>query len=342
MIPTRWVERLALRLGQAPQPVLDTLLAPLQARALMAAQRAGVLARLDRAPAPAATLARELGLDAECLTLVLRVLCAMGYVVQRGTIFRLSALGRRHFGARASAPFAAFVDYGPPQWTMIEQLDDVLRTGRGIDFHDRQTPDEWDAYQRAMFENAQSFAAWLTRELPVRRGAEHCSDLAGAHGYVGAALCRKHRGLRSTVYDRAEALPRAAELARQHHYDDVVRFEAHDIRHDALAQGVDVSLLCNILHHFPAPQNRAILQRVRASMRPGGTVAVFEIETPHASAAPEAASDGFALYFRISSSSTCFRGDDYAQWLREAGFVDVRAVRSVRLPSRVLVVGRVR
>ncbi|MEY4515139.1 MAG: hypothetical protein RLZZ450_7261, partial [Pseudomonadota bacterium] len=50
--------------------------------------------------------------------------------------------------------------------------------------------------------------------------------------------------------------------------------------------------------------------------------------------------DGFALYFRISSTSTCFRGEDYAGWLREAGFLQVRVVRSLRMPSRVLVTGR--
>lgn len=341
MIPTRLIEWLAVQLGKAPQPVFDTLLAPVQARALIAAQRAGVLARLGQGAASVELLASELDLDAECLGLVLRTLSAMGYVRRgQGDRYRLTATGLRHFAASASVPCSAFVEYGAAQWAIVEQLDQVLRTGRGIDFHDCQSADDWEAYQRAMLENARTFAAFMAEKVPVRPGATRCVDIAGAHGYVGAALCRKHRALRSTVLDRAEALPHARELARVHGFDDVVTHSACDLRTDALGEQVDVSLLCNILHHFSAAQNRAILARVRASMVPGGTVAIFEIETPGEHAAPDAIGDGFALYFRISSSSTCFRGEHYVGWLRDAGFRDVRALRSARLPSRVLVLGR--
>lgn len=341
VIPTRLIEWVALRLGKAPLPVFDSLLAPVQARALIAAQRAGVLTRLARGPAPTATLAHELSLDAECLGLVLRLLRAMGYVERRsGDLWRLTRLGTRHFGARASAPCDAFVEYGAAQWAIVEQLDKVLVSGRGIDFHDHQSPAQWDAYQRAMFENAASFAAFLVDEVPVRTGATRCVDIAGSHGYVGAALCRKHRGLSSTVLDRPEALVSAQALAVQHGYRHLVRFEANDVLRDSLGEHVDVSLLCNILHHFSAAQNRAVLARVRSSMAPQGTVAIFEIETPAADAAPDTIGDGFALYFRISSTSTCFRGEDYAGWLREVGFEHVRVVRSLRMPSRVLVTGR--
>lgn len=341
VIPTRLIEWLALRLGKAPLPVFDSLLAPVQARALIAAQRAGVLKELGRAPASTDALARALSLDAECLGLVLRLLRAMGYVERRpGDLWRLTRLGVRHFGARASSPCDAFVEYGPTQWAIVEQLDKVLASGRGIDFHDHQTPAQWDAYQRAMFENAASFAAFLVDEVPVRSGATRCVDVAGSHGFVGAALCQKYRGLASTVLDRPEALNAAQAIALQHGYQHLVRFEACDILRDALGERVDVSLLCNILHHFSADQNRAVLARVRRSMAPDGTVAIFEIETPDPDAAPDAIGDGFALYFRISSTSTCFRGEGYASWLREAGFERVRVVRSLRMPSRVLVTAR--
>ena len=69
VIPTRFIEWLALLLGKAPLPVFDSLLAPVQARALIAAQRAGVLTRLGRGPASVQGLAHELSLDAECLGL---------------------------------------------------------------------------------------------------------------------------------------------------------------------------------------------------------------------------------------------------------------------------------
>ncbi|MDB4991398.1 MAG: O-methyltransferase family 2 [Myxococcaceae bacterium] len=336
IIPTRAAEWLALQLGQVPNPVLDALLAPMQTRTLLTAQRSGLLARLSER-ADVRTLARELALDEECLGLVLRVLQVMGYVTKRRDEWGLSRMGRRYFGPQARQPYSAFLEHAASQWTMMERLDEVLEAGRGIDFHEHQTQAEWDAYQRAMLENAQGFAWFVADHMPVQEGATECVDVAGSHGFVGAALCRKHRGLRSLVLDRAEALPHATKLAREYGYDDLVRFEQGDVRELALQAPADVLLLCNILHHFSTSENRQTLARARRGLKPGGSVGIFEIETPAADAPPDAAGDGLALYFRISSTSACFRGQDYADWLTEAGFVDVRVVRSVRLPSRMLV-----
>ena len=117
-------------------------------------------------------------------------------------------------------------------------------------------------------------------------------------------------------------------------------FREADLRTDDFGRDVDVALLCNILHHFPASENVAILKRLKKAMKPGGSVGIFDIETPSDDATPDAAGDAFALYFRITSTSTCFRGDDYVTWLREAGFADAKVIRSVKMPSRMLVVGK--
>jgi hypothetical protein len=331
-------EWLAFRLGKAPLPILDVLLGPIQARALTTAGEVGLLDRLARGNGTTPALAKELALDPECLRLVLRVLRAMGYVDLDAGMWSLSALGARHFGDDAAERYDAFVAYGAPQWKMVESLGGVLASGRGIDFHDAHTAEEWARYQAAMFENARAFSWFVVDNVPVPRGAKACLDVAGSHGWVGAELCKKHPGLVSTVLDRTEALATAKEIARAHGYADRVMFREGDLRTDSFGQDVDVALLCNILHHFTAEQNRETLARLRPALRPSGTVAIFEIETPADDAPADAAGDAFALYFRITSTSTCFRGDDYVSWLRDAGFRDPRVVRSVRMPSRMLVV----
>jgi O-methyltransferase domain len=333
-------EWLALKLGKVPLPILDVVLAPLQSRALMVAVRRGILQRLARAAATTDALASDLALDRECVGLVLRLLRSMGYLEIDDNTWALSAVGRRYFGEDASEPYSAFVEYGPAQWEMIEKLDRVLESGKGIDFHDTQSAADWDAYQRGMFENARAFSWFVDQNLPVRRGATKCIDLAGAHGWVGASLCRKYPGLTSVVLDRPEAIAHARPIAERSGYADVVTFVEGDVRTSPLGTGNDVALLCNILHHFSEAENRAILGRAHAALRAGATIGIFEIETPEEDAGADAPGDAFALYFRITSTSTCFRGRDYTAWLEEAGFVDVRVVRSVRMPSRMLVVGR--
>jgi SAM-dependent methyltransferase len=264
----------------------------------------------------------------------------MGYVALAKDRYRLTGKGRRHFGPAAAEPYAAFARYGPPQWKMLERLASVVRSGEGIDFHNHQTAEEWRLYQAAMLENARGFGWFVAERMPVPSGATQCIDIAGSHGYVSAALCRRHRSLRATVIERREALESARQLANQAGHGDLVRFREGDLLVDTFGTDIDVALLCNILHHWPVETNRDVLGRAHAALRRGGTIGIFDIETPAAGSRPEAAADALALYFRVTSTSTCFQAEDYLKWLADAGFTDRKVIRSVKLPSRMLITAR--
>lgn len=337
-IPKGLKERLAAFLGVVPYPMLDVLMAPIQARALIAAARASVFKALGEKAGSTPDLARRLALDESCLDLVLRLLASMGYVKRRASAWSLTRLGLKHFGPMAPHPFGDFVAFGAPQWEWIGRLDEVLRTGQGVEIHRALEGDDWNLYQRAMAEGARDFAAFVARELPVPKGARICLDVAGSHGLVGAALCRAHPGLRSVVLEREEAIPEASRLAKELGISDLISFRACDLLTGDYGPGADVVILANILHHFAPSVNRDILGRARRALKPGGSIGIFDIEAPRKGAPPEAAGDAAALFFRITSNSACFSGEDYVAWLRETGFSKPRAVRSVLLPSRLLVV----
>jgi SAM-dependent methyltransferase len=340
-IPRGIKERLAALIGAVPYPMLDVLVAPIQARALIAAERTGVFKALSDGSSSTKNLAKRLSLDASCLDLVLRVVSSMGYVKGGSGAWSLSRLGRKHLGVGAEVPFGDFVAFGAPQWDWISRLDDVLRTGRGVEIHTSLNPPDWNLYQKAMAEGAREFAAFVARELRVGESARLCLDVAGSHGFVGAALCRAHPGMKSVVLERAEALPEALRLAEAAQVTDVVSFRQCDLLHDEYGQNADVVLLSNILHHFTPDVNRGILDRARRALRPSGSIGIFDIEAPAEGAGPEAGGDAAALFFRITSNSACFSGDDYLRWLNDAGFVEPRVVRSLMLPSRLLVEARV-
>ncbi len=342
VIPRGLKERLAKILGVVPYPMLDVLVAPLQARALIAAERSGVFKALGEQEESAADLSRRLALDESCLELVLRLLSSMGYLKRRAGRWSLTRLGRKHFGPGAPEPFGDFVSFGAPQWDWITRLDEVLRTGRGVEIHENLESADWSLYQRAMSEMARDFSDFVAREIPVAPGARLCLDVAGSHRRVGADLGRAHPGLRSVVLERPSAIPEARRLAAAAGISDVVSFRECDLLQDDYGDdaGADVVVLANILHHFSPEVNRAILGRALKALRPGGSIGIFDIEAPAPGSRPEAAGDAAALFFRIISNSACFNGEDYLGWLASAGFSDPRVVRSVRLPSRLLVVAR--
>jgi hypothetical protein len=339
--PEGLAEWLAFFSGKVPVPVLDTLVPLVQTRALMAAANHGVFSALADGPADAPALAARCNIDAECLRLVLRVLESMRYVQRQGASWTLGALGRHHFGADSRERCDAFLAYGSAQWGFIGHLDQVLEGGAGIDFHAHQTPEEWRAYQAAMLETARAFAPFVARKTPVPAGARSCLDVAGSHGLVGGLLCMEHPGMRSTVLDRGEALASAHLLGQGEPWYRHVTFREGDLLRGPLGEAEhDVVLLCNILHHFSPETNRDILRRAHAALKPGGTLAIFDIETPEPSAPAEAAADSLALFFRITSTSRCFGGRDYVTWLEGASYQAPRVLRSLRLPSRMLVLAQ--
>jgi ubiquinone/menaquinone biosynthesis C-methylase UbiE len=182
-------------------------------------------------------------------------------------------------------------------------------------------------------------AATIARLVPIRTGATRLLDLAGGHGLVGAAICRRHPPMRSTVIDLPEALEEGRALAREVDVADVVDHRAGDLLVDPLEE-CDAALLSNILHHFTPVEVNGLIARVRAVLRPGGTVAIWDLESPRR-ADNAGHGDVVSLFFRLTSGSAVYHGSDYENWLRDNGFSHVRSRRPIRAPGRVLVLGSV-
>jgi hypothetical protein len=338
--PETIAERLALRAGRIPVPVLDALFSVVKARALMSGVRLGVFDALGAGEVSSSDLAGRLGLDREALDLLLRTLVHADYLVARDGRYALSRLGRRTMSGEGSMDLRGFVRWNYAHWDFVEHLDDLVRTGRGVNFHDSlKDPVAWGDYQRAMLELARLDAPILARHVKVPSGAGRMLDLAGGHGLLGAAICRRHPPLRSTVVDLASAVPHARALAAKERIDHLVEHRVGDLTTDDLGEGYDVALLANILHHFRPDRIADILARVRRAVRAGGTVAVWDLERPRPGSPPSQA-DAVALFFKLTSTAGVYHGTEYATWLASAGFRTTRIVRPFAAPGAVLVTGR--
>jgi O-methyltransferase domain len=340
VIPTSLAERLALLTGAVPIPLIDTLFGMMKARTIMAGVRLGVFDALAQEGHTAGSLAATLRLDEPCLDLLLRSLVYCGYLELRADRYGLSALGRQSMTSTAPKGLTGFVQWNYTQWEFAEHLEALVRTGRGLEFHSTMTdPEAWGYYQQAMLETARFDAPALARYVPVRDGATRLLDLAGSHGLLGAAICKRHPPMRSRVLDLPAAIDHAKRLARREGHDDLVEHVAGDLRHDDLGADWDVALLSNILHHFPPDDVRAILARTFAAVVPGGTAAIWELERPQASR-PPSEGDGVALFFRLTSTAAAYSGEEYVAWLSAAGFRQTKIVRPKLRPGTVLVHAR--
>jgi 2-polyprenyl-3-methyl-5-hydroxy-6-metoxy-1,4-benzoquinol methylase len=340
VIATNPLELLALLFGKVPVTILDSLYAILKARTLMAGVRLGVFEALKDEPGTAAALSQRLALDEECLDLLLRTLTFSGYLERDGMSYRLSRLGRENLVRESPVGTSSYLLWNYTQWEWVDRLEDLLRTGAGMDFHQTLLDTAaWESYQRAMFEIARKDAPYLAAKLPVPRGAKSLLDIGGGHGLLGAAICRKHPPMKSTVLDLPQAVQHARKLASDEGFDDVVKFREGDLLDSDWGRAHDVILLANILHHFQPGENEAILRKASGALREGGTVAIWDIERSQQEA-NVSIGDPAALFFRLTSNASVYRADQYASWVSDAGFRRVRITRSIRFPGFVLIIGR--
>jgi len=346
IIPTRLAERLALWFGRVPVGVADSFFPLVQTRSLMAAVRLGIAEAIGTSETSAAEIARSRNLDAGAVDMLLRVLVSAGYlsVTRRSSnkpaFYRLSSLGRRTLLPGSPLESRGYVMWNFVQWNLVEKLEELLQTGRGLDLHQTLHGEQvWQWYQEAMLDLSRVAAPIIARLVPVRSGARQLLDIGGSHGLLGAAICRKHPPMRSVVLDLPAAIGQARMTARRVGIDDVVEHRAGDVLKDELPADVDVALLANLIHHFRKDEAIRVLQKVRTAMKPGGTVAVWDFDRPAYDAPPELAADASALFFKLTSTSQVVPGDEYAAWLREAGFEEVSLKRSLMAPVQVLALG---
>jgi hypothetical protein len=337
VIPTDLSERLALAFGKVPIPLLDSLYGILKARTLMAGVRLGVFEAIGTGRRKSNELARRLKLDERFLDLLLRNLVLAGYVSQKNGGYELSKLGRRTMVPGGDMEMFGYILWNYEQWEMVAGLDEAVSRGRGLDFHTTlKDPEAWDHYQRGMLELARLEAAIVARKVPVPRGARSLLDVAGSHGLFGAAICRKHPPMRSTVLELPEAMEGARRLAQKEGIDDIVEHRAGCLLKGDWGSGHEVVLLFNILHHFLPEQIAGILRTARSALRGKGVVAVWELERPLAGS-KVTAGDGAALYFALTSTGGAYHADEYAGWLRAAGFESIRVARGRLTPGKILV-----
>ncbi|WP_291822380.1 methyltransferase [Bosea sp. (in: a-proteobacteria)] len=154
-------------------------------------------------------------------------------------------------------------------------------------------------------------------------------DVGGGEGAFLIRVAAQAKAPALTLFD----LPAVAERAQ-------VRFEAEglgpraatfggDMHRDALPGGADLVTLVRVLHDHDDAAVRALLARIRACLPPGGTLLIAE---PMAGSAEtrRMAEAYFAFYLLAMGSGRARSPEELTAFLREAGFTEIRTLRTRR------------
>lgn len=323
------LERLALWLGLAPVPLLETHISVTAARAIMAGVELDVFDTLADAPLTAEEVAARCRTDATATARLLRALTACGYLVLTGDRFALAPVSRKWLLRGGPRSIRDKVLFQSAEWRWLEQLEDFIRTGRALDFHGVMTSADWDLYQRSMRAVAGIAGREVGRRTPVPRGARTMLDLGGSHGHYAAAICRRHPRLRAVVLDLPQAVERAAPLLAAEGLGDRVTHVAGEVVGGDLGTSCyDLIFASNLAHHLSAAENRALARKVARALRPGGFFVIQDLarlDRPGRGGQVPALLD---LYFAFQSGAGTWSVPEMAGWQAEAG---LRVRRPIRL-----------
>jgi 2-polyprenyl-3-methyl-5-hydroxy-6-metoxy-1,4-benzoquinol methylase len=329
-----------LPLGRvAPTPLFDTYYAVMTSRIVIAAARLGVLSALADGPADAAALATRLGIEPDGTDVLLVALAGLGYVrPDRDGSYSLTPTARRWLGGNGLTGFVGgFVHH---TWQHFSRLEDVLLGAPPDGLHERDADDPyWETYQHAMYALAHENAPTVARAIRVR-SPRRLLDIGGGPGAYSVAMCRRHPGLEATVVE----LPPAAEIGRElvalEGCGERVRYRAGDALELDLGSGYDVVTVHNVLHNLPTASCAELVARACTALRPGGTLAILELERPPPGRTGTRLAGALGVLFWILQHTRTYTAAEITTWMQEAGCTRLKLKRPTKMPGAILALGR--
>jgi 2-polyprenyl-3-methyl-5-hydroxy-6-metoxy-1,4-benzoquinol methylase len=310
------VEWLALRLNRVPTPLADGVFAMMACRALMAGLRLGLIDELASRSASAEDLAERLNLEPVGTLALVEALASGGYLERVGPRYRLAGWARRWLDPNGPSYVGNLIRFNQDHWEWWSQLETVIETGQPIAIH-QALPDSaaWRRYVFGMRDVAELVADEVVGALRLSGPPRRLLDIGGAHGAYAAAFCRRYPMLTAMVLDLPSVVEIGAELVATTGLTDRIEFRAGDACQDELGTDYDIVLLFDLLHHFPAAEARALLNRAVGALKPGGMIAILE---PTRTPRPSQLAALLHLHYFLASRGGILSPETLVAWLTEA------------------------
>jgi (2Fe-2S) ferredoxin/predicted O-methyltransferase YrrM len=278
--------------------------------------------------AAAAEVAARLGAGPRATEMLLNALASLRLLGKRDGVFRNSPAAARYFTAGSRDNARPALLHTAHLWQRWSTLTKCVRSGGAMAQAEiaGQTEDWTEAFIAAMHRNASERAPLVVRAVGVET-ASRMLDVGGGSGAYSIAFAQANPALRADILDLAAVGPIALGHIERAGVADRVTVRAGDLRSDRLGEGYDLVFVSAICHMLSPEENLDLFGRCREALSPGGRVVVqdFILE-------PDKTSPRFAALFALNMlvgtrGGSSYSEPEYAAWLGEAGFQDVRRVK---------------
>jgi SAM-dependent methyltransferase len=295
------------------------------AAAIRASSEVGVLGLLTNRRATPRQVADTLGLREQAARRLLDALAALG-LASRGPD------GRYTSQVEEQVPFEGFLE-------MWDSLPGVLRDGPTSLRLDRPA-DAQRFYPGlvGLLGEMMAEAARRAAERLARPGLRVLDVGAGAAPWSLAILAREP-SCRVTALDLPRVIPVTRQTVEAWGAKDRFEYVAADLFQAGLqADAFDLAMVGNVCHLFSPVNNRRLLSRLSATLRPGGTVAIIDTLSD-GQETREQAIYALGLLLRAPEGDV-YPVSRYTEWLVDTGYQAVEAERLTSRPPLGMVTAR--
>lgn len=306
--------------------IIDEIMAFWKSRAILTGCDLDVFTRIDRKPATAQEISRELELDEFASERLLNSLTATGFLEKKESGFHLTEQGALLSSLRSDSVLPMVLHFGEV-WSLWDHLTDIVKNGR-------RPKSREHAEDRKSLESFIGAMDVIGRDLSMEiagafdtRPFRKLLDIGGASGTYTVAFLNRNPALSAVLFDLEPVIDIARKRLAIYGLVDRVALVAGDFYKDRLPEGCDLALLSAIIHQNSPSQNADLFKKVHRALAPGGSLLVRDHIMEETRTAPSMGTL-FALNMLVATQG----GDTYTfqelkNALEKTGFTEVKLLR---------------
>lgn len=312
---------LAMAWGYVPPLVLE------------AAIRHRVFDVLDGGAKTVAETAKATGASERGLTAIMNALVGLEYLAKDGDRYRLTAESAAFLVSTKPSFQGGLIrhcsEHLIPRWL---HLNEVVATGEPVSAvnQEKSGGEFFHDFVLDIFPMSYGAAQYLAREMNFGASGEPVKvlDLAAGSGVWGIAQAQASPRVRVTAVDWPEVIPVTKKTAERFGLSERFSFVEGDLHDANFGSGYKLATLGHILHSEGEELSRKLLKKTFAALASGGTIAVQEFLVNQERTGPLN-----GLFFAVNmlvntQTGNTWSVEEIGEWLREAGFRDVRTIAS--------------
>lgn len=280
----------------------------------------------------------ELACSQDHLRTLLDSVVAMGLLDQVDGVYELNDTARRYLVSDGPATMASLIPVAPGPHENWTRLADTVRNGRPATPIEDDPAGFYVPLVEGTFTTMHRCA--MRADLKIRYSAMRSPrvlDLGAGGAPWSIAILHANPGATAVVNDLAGVVDVAARKCDEHGVADRVELRPGDFHEIAIEPAAyDIVVLGHVCRTEGETLARRLIGRAFAALRPEGTMILADyFVDPERKMNPHAVLMG-ATMMASTVNGNGFTTDEYAGWIREAGFEAVRLIEPIGFQQQLV------